>query len=113
MLPVKFYFIWPICCRGEDFKKSTNQKQELPMLVWWPCLSTDKDKISTIYRGPSIDAPYKVLVYCPSNFRSERKRFFSIFQPMPPSFRGEDCFQYFSQSETELPMATMFFVQLG
>ena len=32
---------------------------------------------------------------------------------VPPSFRGEDCFQYFSQSETELPMATMFFVQLG
>jgi hypothetical protein len=31
MLPTKFRFIWPIGFRGEDFKKSANQKQELPM----------------------------------------------------------------------------------
>jgi hypothetical protein len=29
MLPTKFRFIWPIGFRGEDLKKSTNQKQEL------------------------------------------------------------------------------------
>jgi hypothetical protein len=29
MLPTKFRFIWPGCFRGEDFKKSANQKQEL------------------------------------------------------------------------------------
>jgi hypothetical protein len=31
MLPAKFWFIWPSDFRGEDLKKSTNQKQELPV----------------------------------------------------------------------------------
>ena len=29
MLPTKFRFIWQSGFRGEDFKKSANQKQEL------------------------------------------------------------------------------------
>jgi hypothetical protein len=39
MLPTKFLFIWPSGFRGEDLKKSANQKQELPMAVLvsdWP-----------------------------------------------------------------------------
>jgi hypothetical protein len=31
MLPIMFRFIWPSGFRGEDLKKSVNQKQELPM----------------------------------------------------------------------------------
>jgi hypothetical protein len=31
MLPTKFRFIWPSGFRGEDLKKSANQKQELLM----------------------------------------------------------------------------------
>ena len=31
MLPTKFRFIWPSGFRGEDLKKSANQKHELPM----------------------------------------------------------------------------------
>jgi hypothetical protein len=31
MLPTRFRFIWQSGFRGEDFKKSANQKQELPM----------------------------------------------------------------------------------
>ena len=31
MLPTKFQFIWLSCFRGEDFQKSTNQKQESPV----------------------------------------------------------------------------------
>jgi hypothetical protein len=31
MLPTKFQFIWSSGFRGEDFKKSANQKQELPV----------------------------------------------------------------------------------
>jgi hypothetical protein len=31
MLPTKFRFIWPGGFRGEDFKKSAYQKQELPV----------------------------------------------------------------------------------
>jgi hypothetical protein len=31
MLPTKFRFIWPSGFREEDFKKSANQKQEMPV----------------------------------------------------------------------------------
>ena len=31
MLPIKFRFIWKSGFRGQDFQKSTNQKQELPV----------------------------------------------------------------------------------
>jgi hypothetical protein len=33
MLPTKFRFIWPGGFRGEDLKKSANQKQELPVVA--------------------------------------------------------------------------------
>ena len=33
MLPIKFQFIWPSGFRGEQFKKSANQKQESPAVV--------------------------------------------------------------------------------
>jgi hypothetical protein len=28
--------------------------------LWWPCLLTDRDEMSNLYRGPSIDAFYQV-----------------------------------------------------
>jgi hypothetical protein len=31
MLPTKFWFIWPSGFRGEDFLKSADHKQELPV----------------------------------------------------------------------------------
>jgi hypothetical protein len=31
MHPTKFQFIWPNGFKGEEFKKSANQKQELPV----------------------------------------------------------------------------------
>ena len=30
--------------------------------LWWPCLITDRDKTSNLYRGPAIDASYQVSV---------------------------------------------------
>ena len=33
MHPTKFRFIWPSSFRGEDFFKSANQKQELPVVA--------------------------------------------------------------------------------
>jgi hypothetical protein len=33
MLPTKFRFIWPSGFRREEFKKSANQKQELPVVA--------------------------------------------------------------------------------
>jgi hypothetical protein len=31
--------------------------------LWRPCLLTDQDEISNLYRGPSIDASYQVSVH--------------------------------------------------
>jgi hypothetical protein len=33
MLPTKFRFIWPNGFRGEELKKSANQKQESPVVA--------------------------------------------------------------------------------
>ena len=122
--------------KGEDFKKSANQKQELPVVamfvngsgqnvqslertahrcflpsfgsfgqtvseenifknrpiknknylnLWWPCLLMDKDKISNLYRGPSIDASYQVSVHLAERLKYEKltddgkSNYFSFF----------------------------------
>jgi hypothetical protein len=39
ILPTKFRLIWPSVFRGEDFKKSSNQKQELPMVAMFDKLT--------------------------------------------------------------------------
>jgi hypothetical protein len=31
--------------------------------LWWPCLLMDRDEMSNLYRGPSIDASYQVSVH--------------------------------------------------
>jgi hypothetical protein len=31
--------------------------------LWWPCLLTDRDEMSNLYRGPSTDASYQVLIH--------------------------------------------------
>jgi hypothetical protein len=31
--------------------------------LWWPCLLMNRDEISILYTGPSIDASYHVLAY--------------------------------------------------
>jgi hypothetical protein len=31
--------------------------------LWWPCLLMDRDKMSNLYREPSIDASYQVSVF--------------------------------------------------
>jgi hypothetical protein len=42
--------------------------------LWWPCLLMNRDKMSNLYRGPSIDASYQVLVHLAKRF--QRRRFF-------------------------------------
>ena len=123
MLPTKLRFIWPNGFRGEELKKSANQKQKssvaamfvngsgrnnqslqrtfhrcfLPSFgsfgqavseekieknrpirnkncLWWPCLLMDRDEMSKLYRGPSIDASYQVSVHLAKRF--QRRRFF-------------------------------------
>ena len=133
MLPTKFLFIWPSGFRGEEFKKSANQKQESPVVamfangsgrneqslqrtfhrcflpsfgsfgqaiseekilknrpirnkncLWRPCLLMDQDKMSNVYREPSIDASYQVSVHLTKRF--QKRRFFRN-QPI----RNKNC----------------------
>jgi hypothetical protein len=69
MLPTKFRFIWPSSFRGEDLKKSANQKQELPVAAMFVNGSGQK---SSLYKGPSIDASYQVSVHLAEGFQRRR-----------------------------------------
>jgi hypothetical protein len=46
--------------------------------LWWPCLLTDQDEMSNLYRGPSIDASSQVSVHLAKWF--QRRRFKKIGQ---------------------------------
>ena len=72
MLPTQFRFIWPSGFRGEDFLER-NQPIRNNNCLWRPCLLTDRDEISKVYRGPSIDASYQVSVHLAKRF--QRRRF--------------------------------------
>ena len=71
MVPTKFRFIWPSGFRGEDFFKSANQKQELTVAGMFV---NGLGRNSNLYRGPSIDATYKISVHLGKRF--QRRRFF-------------------------------------
>jgi hypothetical protein len=51
------------------FKISQSETSHL----WWPCLLTDRDKMSILYRGPSIDASYQVSVHMAEGFQRRLK----------------------------------------
>jgi hypothetical protein len=51
--------------------------------LWWPCLLTDREKISNVYRGPSMDASNQVSVHLAKRFQ---RRFFRN-QPI----RNKNC----------------------
>ena len=42
--------------------------------LWRPCLLPDRDEMSNLYRGPSIDASYQISVHLGKRF--QRRRFF-------------------------------------
>jgi hypothetical protein len=67
MLPTKFRFTWRTGYRVEDFLEinQSEKKNEL----WWPCLLTDRDEMSNLYRGPAIDASYHVSVQLAKRFQ--------------------------------------------
>ena len=94
MLSTKFQFIWLSSYREEDFQKSTNQKQELPM-AWQPCLFK---RIGTKLAIFIEDLPYMF----PTKFR-----FIWL-----SSFREED-FQKSTNQKQELPIAAMFVNRSG
>jgi hypothetical protein len=49
--------------------------------LWRPCLLTDRDKMSILYRGPFTDASYQVSVHLAKRF--QRRRFKKIDQSEP------------------------------
>ena len=69
MLPTKFRFIWPNGFRGEESKKSANQKQELSVVAMFVNGSGRNEQI---HRGPSIDASYQVSVHLAAGFQRRR-----------------------------------------
>ncbi len=70
MLPTKFRFIWLSGFRGEDLKK--NRPIRNKNYLWQPCLLMDRDKMSKLYRGPSIYASYQVSVHMVERFQRRR-----------------------------------------
>ena len=40
--------------------------------LWWPCLLTDRDEMSNLYREPSKDASYQVTVHLAKRFQIKR-----------------------------------------
>ena len=46
--------------------------------LWWPCLLTDRDEMSNMYRGPPIDASCQDLVHLTKRY--QRRRFLQIGQ---------------------------------
>jgi hypothetical protein len=72
MLPNKFRFNWQSGYRGEDSlgKQPIRNKN----CLWRPCLLTDQDEMSNLYRGPAIDASYQVSIHLAKRF--QRRIFF-------------------------------------
>ena len=69
MLPTKFRIIWTNGFRGEVFRNRLIRNKNC---LWRPCLSMDRDEISTLYRGPPIDASYPVSVHLAKRFQRRR-----------------------------------------
>ena len=55
-----------------DEKNFKNQPIRNKNSLWRPGLLTDRDKMSILYRGPSIDASYQVLVHLAEGFQRRR-----------------------------------------
>ena len=59
--------VWLSNFRREDLKKIRNKN-----CLWRPCLLMDRNKMSNLYKGPSIDASYQVSVHLAEGFQRRR-----------------------------------------
>ena len=82
MLPTNVWFIWPGCSKEKILNR--NQPIRIKNRLRRPCVSTNREKISNLYREPSIDASYQVSVHLAKRF--QRRRFFKN-QPI----RNKNC----------------------
>ena len=55
----------------EKFFFFRNQPIRNKNCLWRPCLLTDRDEMNNIYRGPSKDASYQVLIHLAKRFLEE------------------------------------------
>ena len=53
--------------QGEDFFRNRPIRDK--NCLWRPCLLMDRDKMSTLYRGLSIDTSYQLSVYLAKRFQ--------------------------------------------
>jgi hypothetical protein len=75
MLPTKLRFIWPNGFRGEEFKRSANQKQESPVAVMFVNGSgRNEQSLQRTFHRTS----YQVSVHLTKRF--QRRRFLKIGQ---------------------------------
>ena len=40
--------------------------------LWWPCLLTDRDDMSNLYKRPSLDASYQDSIHLAKQFQRRR-----------------------------------------
>ena len=93
ILPTKFWFIWPSGFRGEDFFR--NQPIRNNNCLWRPCLLTDRDEMSILYRGPAIDASYQVSLHLAEDFQRRRLKCEKLMDErwrMPSDGKSSLCF---------------------
>ena len=60
MHPTKFHSIGQVVSEKKIFKNRPIRNKNC---LWRPCLLMDRDKMSNLNRGPSIDASYQVSVH--------------------------------------------------
>ena len=70
MLSTKFRFIWQSGARRKYFFR--NQPIRNKNRLQRPCLLMDRDEMSNLYRGPSIDVSYQVSVHLAKGFQRRR-----------------------------------------
>jgi predicted aminopeptidase len=61
--------------RQFQIKNFRNQPIRNKNGLWRPCLLTDRDKMSNLYKGPSIDASYQVSVHLAEGFQRRRLKY--------------------------------------
>ena len=87
MFPTKFRFIWPSGFRGEDFQKSTNQTQELPVAAMFVDESGRNEQyLQRTFQGCSLPS----------------------FDSFGQAVSLENIFQKSTNQKQELPVASMF-----
>ena len=92
MLPTKFRLIWPSGFRGEDFQKSTNQKQELPVAAMFVNeLGRNEQSLQRTFHGCSLPS----------------------FESFGQAVSEEEIFQKSTNEKQEWPVAAMFVNGLG